>query len=323
MLVSVVIVSYNGERFLRGCLDALAHQEVPRYRYEVIVVDNASRDGTVALIENEYSWVQLVRSRKNLGFAGGNNLGIAAAHGDWIVLLNNDTQVDPHWLGELIRCAERHPEALGIASKLVFHAEGALLNSSGLYLCRDGRGKDRSFRSPDRGEREATGETFGGCGAGLLIRRDRWNESKIFDDDWFMYYEDLDFAWRARLRGERFYYEPASLVRHIHCGSSGEWSPFFCYHVERNRVASAFRNGDVLVVLTALLGSAARTVREAMRCLLCVGQRRQHWAVLKALAAANLSILMRLPKWWWQRYTLRSRRWCPSFSTRPCRRADV
>src|SRR5258707_1358054 len=114
---TVLIVNYNGSRHLGPCLSALAEQSFPRYRFEVVLVDNDSRDDSVALVRRDFPWVRVVRNPVNAGFAGGNNAGLPFARGRFLVLLNNDTIADPHWLEEL---ASEVKPGRSAASKLVF-----------------------------------------------------------------------------------------------------------------------------------------------------------------------------------------------------------
>ena len=294
-LTTVVIVNYNGSRYLRECLSALRSQTLPPHRFEVVVVDNASADGSVELLRREFPWVRVLALAENRGFAGGNNAGFAVAHGSRVALLNNDTAADPHWLAELCAALDAHPEAGGAASKLVFHAEPGKLNSAGLDLLPDGRGRDRGFRAADAGQYESGREVFAGCGAALLLRRELIDELGGFDERFFMYYEDLDLAWRARLRGWGFVYVPGSVVRHIHCGSSGEWSPFFCFHVERNRVLTALRNGDPFLALWSVVGLCARVVRAGLRALKGRGPDGRNRGRFGAYGRALASLAWRLP----------------------------
>jgi GT2 family glycosyltransferase len=304
-LCSVVIVNYNGARYLRECLGALRSQSIPSHRVEVIVVDNNSSDGSADLILTEFPWVRLVKLRENQGFAGGNNAGFLHAHGDAIILLNNDTAPDPHWLGELVAAASTEPSTGGVASKLVFHGQPRMLNSTGSRLLRDGHGEDRGFRDGDDGRYEREEEVFAGCGAALLLRKEVLDEVGSFDERYFMYYEDTDLAWRARHRGWRFRYTPASLVRHVHCGSSGEWSPFFTFHVERNRVVTNLKNGDLWAAIWTVFSLFSRVRKAAIRLLTDDGTFRRRWATLRAYLAAVVSLAVLMPAILFERYRLR------------------
>ena len=287
---SILIVNYNGERYLRPCLDALRTQTLPKHRYEVILVDNGSADGSVPFVREHYPEVYVVEAGANLGFTGGNNLAAEVAHGDAVVLLNTDTVVDPTWLERLV---DRHERDGGsVVSKLVFDADPAEINGTGLRLLRDGRWTDRGFRSPDRGQFETSTETWAGCGAAVLLPKSE--AYFVLDPRYFMYYEDLDRGWGDRLAGATCRYEPSALVRHVHCGSSGEWSPFFTFHVERNRSLAALKNGDFLLAVLSALGLFARAGRALMRYAVS-GCARGKGRLLAAHFRATLSYLRHFP----------------------------
>lgn len=279
-LVTVLIVNFNGKRHLPACLAALAAQTLPRHRFEVVVVDNASRDCSVEWLRREHPWVRVVARPDNAGFTGGNNAGLPFARGRYLVLLNNDTIPDPHWLSELVAAA--HPGAAA-ASKLVFAHDPTVLNSAGLDLLRDGRGADRGFRQHDNGQFEQSCPVFAGCGAAVLFDTQAL-DGPLFDTHYFVYYEDLDTFWRAQLAGRPTRYAPRSLVRHVHGGSAGEESPLFRYHVERNRALTSLRNGDLFLAATAALGLALRAARSVVKWLTGHERRSMAWATVRAFA---------------------------------------
>ena len=298
-LLSVLIVNYNGARHLRPCLRALAAQTLPRHRWEVVLLDNASADESVRLVEDEFPWVRVVRNRRNDGFAGGNNAGLPYCRGRYVVLLNNDTVPDPHWLAEL--AAEARPGGTA-CSKLVFAHDPGTVNSAGLQLLRDGRGTDRGFRHADRGQFEQGCDIFAGCGAAVLIDRQTL-DGPLFDPRYFVYYEDLNLFWRAGLAGRATRYAPRSLVRHVHGGTAGDETPLFRFHNERNRGLTNLRNADLFLAVWNLLGLAARVPRSALKW--AVGRERgpMVWATARAFAA----VLVGLPWALAERYVTRSR----------------
>jgi len=146
--VSVVVVNFNGRHFLHECLTALEQQTLPRYRYEVLVIDNGSTDGSIDFVRERFPGVRFVALDRNHGFTGANNVGFRLARGRFVVLLNNDTRVAPNWLESLVMAAAE-PNVGGVAAKLVFRADPSKLNSTGLILLRDGRGADRDIRLLD------------------------------------------------------------------------------------------------------------------------------------------------------------------------------
>ena len=301
-LFSVLVVNYNGRRHLGPCLAALAAQTLPRHRFEVILVDNASADDSVAFARERHPWVRVVPLPRNTGFTGGNNAGLPYCHSRYVVLLNNDTIPDPHWLAELV--PHVGPGKL-VASKLVFAGDPTVINSAGMVLLRDGRGTDRGFRHADRGQYETTEGVFGGCGAAVLIDTETL-DGPLLDPRYFVYYEDLDAAWRHQLAGRPAVYAPRSLVRHVHGGTAGDESPLFRFHNERNRALTSLRNADLFLAVWNALGLAARVARSVLRCVLGRERRR----MVRATAAAFASFLRLAPAVLVERYVTRTRPTC-------------
>jgi GT2 family glycosyltransferase len=287
--VSVLIVNYNGSKYLPACLIALERQTVPRQQFEVVVVDNASVDGSVELIRERFPWARLVPLDRNTGFAKGNNIAARYARGQLLVLLNNDTITDSYWLEELLRVAEENP-GRAIASKLVFAHDPKTLNSTGLFLLRDGRGADRGFRQRDVGQHEAGGPVFAGCGAAVAIPAPTPGRP-IFDERYFVYYEDLDMGWRSQLRAEGCVFAPRSLVRHVHGAAAGDESPLFWFHVERNRALTALRNADPFLAIWNAVGLVAKAGQAVFRASL----GRRPWPMAGAVSRAVFSYFRWLP----------------------------
>lgn len=244
--VSVLVLNWNGARLLPSCLSALFETEYPESAWEVVLVDNASSDGSEATAVRDFPRLKLWRNPANWGFARGYNGAIAAASGQYVVLLNSDTRVRPGWLRALVDAAEADPRVGAATAKLIYPPEsanaGRIQNAGGLLLP-DGSGRDRGTvlrdgawqQEADEGQYDRSEEVFFFCGAAALLRTAALTDVGLFDERYFMYYEDLDLSWRLRLRGWKVLYVPAAVVEHAHAQSSGEWSPFFTYQVDRNR----------------------------------------------------------------------------------------
>jgi GT2 family glycosyltransferase len=213
-LASIIIVNYNGKKFLSDCLSSVLNQSYKNY--EVILVDNASVDGSVNFVKKNFPSVKIIQSKRNLGFAGGNNLGIKASKGDYIVLLNFDTIVKPNWLEELIKAAESNSQVGIVGSKLLLF-DRKTLNSTGIQfsykLC---NGSDRGIGEIDNGQydSEAKQDVLGVCFASALIKRKVIEDIGLLDEKTFLFFEDLDYCIRARLRGYKVLYCPSSVVYH-------------------------------------------------------------------------------------------------------------
>ena len=244
--VTVVVLNWNGRRLLPPCLEALALTEYDTGRWEVVVVDNASTDGSGAWVEGAHPWVRVRRNPANWGFGRGNNPAMRDAPGPYVVLLNSDTRVRLGWLRALVAAMEANPGAGAGTAKLVFPPDGEhagrIQNAGGMVLP-DGGGRDRGTvvangvvsHEPDDGRYDTPDEVFFFCGAAAILRKAALDEVGYFDERYFMYYEDLDLSWRLRLRGWTVQFVPGAVVEHEHAASSGEWSPLFTYNVERNR----------------------------------------------------------------------------------------
>lgn len=257
---SIVILNYNGLAYLDPCLEAVRAQEVAG-GLDVTVVDNHSDDGSIEHLRRQYPWVRLITCTRNLGFSAANNLAIRAVGGEHIVLLNNDTQVRPGWLAALVDSAEHEPRAGAVTSKLVFADRPEMIQNAGGVLLTDGSGGDRGSGDVDEGQFETREEVFGFCGAAVLLRRDALEDVGTFDESFFMYYEDTDLSWRMRLRGWKIVYDPRAVVEHGHSATAGEWSDFFLFHVDRNRLLMVLKNAPAALVARSFSALGLRAAR--------------------------------------------------------------
>lgn len=210
-LVSVIIVNWNGKAMLQACLEALGGQT---YReLEIIVVDNASTDGSVDYIRQNAPHVHPVELKQNTGFAGGNIEGLQVARGEYIALLNNDTLPEPCWLRELVSAMEGNKEIGICASKLVFHSDPSIVDSAGDRCVTSGHGTKGGYREPaaDHNEKKYV---FGACAGAALYRKRMLDDIGFLDPDFFLNCEDTDLNFRAQIMGWKCLYVPTALVRH-------------------------------------------------------------------------------------------------------------
>jgi len=215
---SVIVPSWNGVQLLPACLESLRTQT---YRnFEVLVVDNASADESVALVRQQYPEARLVALSENRGFTGAVNAGIAQAKGTFVALLNQDAEADPRWLAEMARAAQAHPEAGAIACKILLFDRRDYLHSAGDSYRQDGIPVNRGVWQRDEGQFDVETEVFGACGAAAAYRRHVLDEVGWFDESFFMYCDDVDLAWRQQLAGWRTVYTPRAIAFH-HLSASG------------------------------------------------------------------------------------------------------
>jgi GT2 family glycosyltransferase len=247
-LVSIVIVNYNGQRYLGPCLSALAVQSYePR---EIIVVDNGSSDDSAGYVRTHFPDTVLVENRANLGFAGGTNAGIRKANGEFLLTLNNDTIADPELLENLTKPMITDPRVGMCASKMIF--PDGRINSTGICISRSGAAWDRGIFEADTGQYEDETEVFGPCAGAALYRRTMLDEIGLFDEDFFLYAEDADLAFRARWAGWLCRYVPSANVTHIHRGTAGTESDISVYYINRNHLWFVIKNYPLLTFLISL-----------------------------------------------------------------------
>ena len=247
---SVIIVNYNGREYLEECLRSLLNKD--RRDYEVILVDNASTDGSAEYVEQVFPEVLVIRNEANQGFAQGNNVGARWAKGEYLAFLNPDTVVEPGWLEALIAALDTDPQAGLATSKILLLADPRRINTcgndvhyTGLTLCR-GMGMDYSTLTKPI-------EVNAVSGAAFVIRKDVFGALGGFDEAFFLYMEDTDLSWRARLAGYRCIYVPSSVVYHDYTLRFG---PEKTFYQERNRylmLLKGLRWPTLLFLLPTLL----------------------------------------------------------------------
>jgi GT2 family glycosyltransferase len=392
-LATVVVLNYNGAHLFPDCLRGLAAQDLPEGQAQTWVVDNASTDGSLELLADEFPWVRVIANGRNDGFAGGNNVALREVSTPFVALVNNDARPEPDWLRRLLEpFSEPGAERLGaVSGKIVFlprflavelatpgflpgtldtrelgvrvyrvEVDGAdvtervlwdraaygpegegpgrfrwtrpsglllipvdrpegdgplrlrfrvaaettkaveltwaggsgggkaepepvdlevgvpagvplvdVLNNAGSMVFRDGYGADRAYQELDRGQYQRPEEVFAFCGGSVCFRTEALRQAGVFDDDFFLYYEDTDLSWRLRSLGWRIRYQPAAVARHIHSASSVEWSPLFVFHTDRNRLLMLTKNARAGLaareVLRYPLTTASLALREVAR----------------------------------------------------------
>lgn len=252
----MVVLNFNGKQYLENCLCSLAAQTCRDF--EVIVVDNASSDGSVKYLEAQFPWVRVVKNERNLGFAGGTNAGIRYAEGEYILTLNNDTWVDSRLLECLVRPMQSNRDIGMCATKMLF--PDGRINSAGMCLSRSGAAWDRGMFEPDLGQYDSSEEIFGPCAGAALYRKEMLEEIGLFDEDFFLYMEDVDLAFRGRLAGWRCMYIPQAKVYHHHGGTAGFGSDLTVYYGNRNVIWYAVKDFPIWFLITSLPFILARNL---------------------------------------------------------------
>lgn len=241
-MIDVIIPNYNGAKLLPGCLEALRRQS--RRDFSITIVDDASTDKSVKLLERDYPDVHLLRLPHNRGLAAAINYAIARTCGEYIVLLNNDTEVDQHWLAELIGALEHQPEYAFAASKMLLFDRRTVLHSAGDGYRVDGIPFNRGVWESDHGQYDDAHDVFGPCAGAAAYRRSVLEElaidERVFDEDLFMYCEDVDLNIRARLAGYRTIFVPTAIVYHMLSATGG--GTLASYYCGRNFILVWIKN---------------------------------------------------------------------------------
>jgi len=227
--VSVIVVNYNGEAFLEACLQSVLDQS--RSPDQILVVDNASADQSLSLLQTSFPDIPLLALRENLGYAGACNRGIRETTGELIANLNNDLVLDSRWLESLLK--ENSPAWDFWACRILFASDPSRVDSAGDGMAVVGSGFKIGHGDLAR-HHETACEVFGACGAAALYRRSLLESVGGFDPDFFLIYEDADLNVRARLLGFRCLYVPGAVVLHRVNASIGSLSTTYVFFGHRN-----------------------------------------------------------------------------------------
>lgn len=249
-MISVVIPHYNRKEYLRDCLDSLSAQT---YRdFETIVVDDGSTDGSASFLKENYPWSRVVRLAKNRGFCVAANEGIKVSQGEYIALLNNDARAEAHWLEHLLRALEEKPEVGFCASKICFMDSPALINSAGIGMSLRGFPYEIGFGMEDGPCFSKPRLLFGACAGAAIYRKQMLEEVGLFDEDLYMFFEDVDLSFRAQLLGYKCLYVPEAVVYHRHGGTA--------LHQSNSHTSLCCRNSIVVLMKNLPRGLAMKVL---------------------------------------------------------------
>ncbi len=248
--VTVIIVNWNGKRFLSECLESLRNQS---YReFSAVVVDNGSEDDSAAFIERHFPEVRLICLAYNTGFAYANNIALKEADTEYAVLLNNDAVADEQWLDSLVSALDACPEAGMAASKMLFYNEKHIIDRVGDAYSTAGtgllRGRGMSSESYDKPEK-----IFGACAGAAIYRTSMLDDVGLFDEDFFLLYEDVDLSFRVQLKGYECLYVPDAIVYHKASATIVHDSPTSVYYSHRNLEWAYLKNMPTSLIFRTLM----------------------------------------------------------------------
>ncbi|KKQ67139.1 MAG: putative glycosyltransferase [Candidatus Daviesbacteria bacterium GW2011_GWA2_38_24] len=240
MRVSVVIPNWNGKEFLKACLKSLESQTFKNF--EVIIVDNGSTDRSAQYIKKYFPKFKVIKLPKNIGFSPAVNIGIKDSQGEYIVLLNNDTKVDKDCLKQLVKCADVYPEVGMVAAKMLQFYNPDLIDSAGDFVDAVGHASNIGYGEKDGEKFNESKEIFLVTGGGALIKRKVFEKVGLLDDEYFAYFEDVDFCLRAQMQGFKAWFEPMAIISHIHKATSSRNKSFTEYLQFRNMTINIIKN---------------------------------------------------------------------------------
>ncbi len=254
-LVSVIIVTWNSERFIEECLHSILEQS--HKAIEVIVSDNGSSDATVNIVQEKFPSVKMTENKQNLGYCRANNLSLKRAAGQYLLFVNSDVILHRDYIEKALEGFQQE-ERIGMVSGKILRFDKMTVDSTGQFLARSRKTIERGYGQKDDGRFDSEGFVFSVCGAAAFYRKQMIDEicyenGEFFDEDFFSFHEDIDVGWRANLMGWRGYYSPQALAYHFRGGTgshSGETrsfqisgrSPLLKYHIVKNRYLSMIKN---------------------------------------------------------------------------------
>lgn len=290
-LVSVIVVNYNRGELLRQCLVSLLKQT---YSFlEILVVDNGSWDNSLAVVHSfPDERIRLFPLDRNYGFAGGSNVAIREARGEFIALINNDAVANKEWMEKLVKAIRASGEDIGMwASKLLFF-ETNIIDKAGHLIYLDGQNRGRGTGERDAGQYQRLEETLFPDGCGAVYRKRMLEEVGEFDESFFAYGDDADLGIRGRWMGWKCLYVPDAVLYHRHSSTSGRFSLQKIYWVERNRFWLAVKNFPLPLLMMSPVFTFYRWVWNLLAALLgrgAAGNFRQQtslWALVQTLGRA-------------------------------------
>lgn len=244
---SVIIPNWNGSKLLTDCLGSLTRQTFEDF--EIILVDNGSTDDSREFVRSNFPKVKIIPLQKNFGFAKAINEGVKASSSKYIILLNNDTSVDRNFLKQLIKCADSHPEVISVNSKLLNFYNKKIIDGVGILINEVGQARSLGWQEEDRGQYDSNQYIFGATGGASLFKRKDFIKVGLFDEKYFMYSEEVDFAFRAQFLGYKSIYCPKAVIYHKHKATSGKLPANTEYWQFRNMTMTIIKDfpADILL----------------------------------------------------------------------------
>lgn len=282
--VYILVLNWNGKDDTMDCLKSLQFTNYDNYK--IVLVDNGSEDGSVSAVREKFPDVEIVETGKNLGFAGGNNVGIQYAMkqgADYIFLINNDTIVNPDYLKELVVAADADPEIGAAGSKIYYFSESnRIWFAGGKINWLKNKGEHIGLDEIDVGQYDEMGEVGFLTGCSLLLKREVVEKVGLLRDDYFLYYEDADYSLRIKNAGYKIVYVPKSKIYHKVSRSTKPGSASYVYYHVRNGLVCAGRNGNIFVKISIYFYAAVLFLKQLIKVIFFPQKREWALAVIRA-----------------------------------------
>ncbi|PIB38708.1 glycosyltransferase family 2 protein [Maribacter sp. 4G9] len=271
-LVSIITVNYNESQVTIDLLTSLRH--LTYKNVEVIVVDNASPNDDPSIIKETFPEIMLITSEENLGFAGGNNLGVKVAKGDYLLFINNDTIVPEHFLEPLVETLQKDTGIGMVSPKIKFHWDPSKIQYAGYTPMNKWTIRNQSigYHKMDDGSYDTEGVTASIHGAAMMVPGHVIEEVGMMNEMYFLYYEEHDWAEMIKRAGYSIYYQPKSYILHKESLSTGKNSPLKTYYIARNRIVFARRNFSFKYLWFSMLFQTVVSIPKNLITFLLKGQ---------------------------------------------------
>ncbi|MDD2807217.1 MAG: glycosyltransferase family 2 protein [Patescibacteria group bacterium] len=250
----VLVVNFNGEGHLQECLSSLISQTY--HNIKIIVIDDCSTDGSIVFIKNKFPAIEVVALKNNLGFAKVVNYGINYSldkyNPDYIAILNNDIRVDKAWLKNLVTAIKSDGKIVAVASNMLFYDHPNIINSQGGRFTFSGYGLDINFNRNKAEVNNFQKDILASCWGSTLIKRESFRNVGLLDENYYSYFEDLDWGYRANLLGYKIIFEPSAVVYHKGSATWGNYQFKKIYLCRRNSLYTILKNYEFKNIVKAL-----------------------------------------------------------------------
>ncbi len=243
---SVIIPNYNGEELLKDCLNSLNNQSFEEF--EIILVDNNSIDNSLGFVSENYPQVKVIKLPRNFGFAKAINEGVKHSTAEYVVFLNNDTEVEKNWLKNLIQCVSSHPEVMSVNSKLLNFYHRKKIDGVGILINEVGQARSIGWQEESSNYQQEQ-YIFGATGGAALFKRLDFIKAGMFDGSYFMYFEEVDLAFRAQFLGYKSIFDPTAVVYHKHKATAKKSPQYIEYWQFRNMFQTIIKDYPISLLL--------------------------------------------------------------------------